>query len=88
MCDQLATLTDWRPWMTWILVESCARGGFFIEPGRVQGRVADLSESDRRDLALRIRTFRAVGHEAWCTTTDGTEQGPLVVRTERPDGSG
>jgi hypothetical protein len=26
-----------------------------------------------------------MGHEAWCTTIDGTVNGAILVRTERPD---
>ena len=48
-------------------------------------RLTSLAEGPRLDLTGRIRKFRAMGHEAWCTTLDGTPEGTILVRTERPD---
>jgi hypothetical protein len=87
VCGHPATVTDWRPSVSWIAVEECSCNGFFVWAGAFEKRLPRLTAVDRLDLAQRIRTFRAMGHEAWCTTTDGTVDGPLVVRTERPDRS-
>jgi hypothetical protein len=40
---------------------------------------------DRQGLVLQIRAYRATRREVWLTTTDGTVDGPLVIRIERPD---
>ena len=85
ICKQPATVTDWRPSLDWVAVEGCSCRGFFVWAGVYDARLATLTESDRLDLAMRIRKFRAMGHEAWCTTIDGTQEGTILVRTERPD---
>jgi hypothetical protein len=85
ICGLPAIVTDWRPRLEWIVVEDCSCGGFFLWTGLPQDRLANLSAADRDDLAARIRKFRAMGHEVWGATTDGTPHGPLVVRTARPD---
>ena len=59
--------------------------GLFVWAGIYGGRVASLTEADRLDLSARIRKFRVQGHETWCTTIDGTVNGAIIVRTERPD---
>jgi hypothetical protein len=87
VCGQSATVTDWRPSIDWVAVEGCSCRGFFVWAGVYEGRLATLSDGDRLDLAIRIRKFRAMGHEAWCTTIDGTPKGTILVRTERPDRS-
>src|SRR5262249_20467210 len=69
----------------WIAVEECRCNGFFALASVFEGRLPKLNAAERRDLSLRIRKFRGMGLEAWCTTTDGTVDGPLLVRTERPD---
>ena len=85
ICRHAATVTDWRPSVDWIAVEECSCDGYFVRASVFTGRLPKLSAADRRELALRIREFRGMGHEAWCLTTDGTVDGPLLVRTERPD---
>jgi hypothetical protein len=85
LCSHPATVTDWRPRLDWITVEGCPCGGFFVEARILEGRVPGLTAADRVDFAVRVRVFRAMGHEAWWTTLDGTETGPLVIRGERPD---
>ncbi len=85
VCGQSATVTDWRTSVDWVAIEGCSCRGFFIWAGIYGGRVASLTEADRLDLSARIRKFRVMGHEAWCTTIDGTVNGAILVRTERPD---
>jgi hypothetical protein len=41
-----------------------------------------LSAVDRENLLVRVGQFRSVGWDAWCVTSDGTVDGPLVVQTE------
>jgi hypothetical protein len=84
VCGQSATVTDWRPSVDWVAIEGCSCRGFFIWAGIYGSRVASLTEADRLDLSARIRTCRVMGHEAWCTTIDGTVNGAILVRTERP----
>lgn len=84
LCGLAATVTDWRPGVDWVVVEGCACGGFFVSAPLFEGRLATLSEADRRALALRIRWFRAKGREAWCVTTDGSGTGPLDIREGAP----
>src|SRR5262245_28430387 len=85
ICRYPATVTDWRPRVDWIAVEECRCNGFFALASVFEGRLPKLNAAERRDLSLRILKFRGMGLEAWCTTIDGTVDGPLLVRTERPD---
>jgi hypothetical protein len=85
VCGHPATGTDWRPRVDWIAIEGCSCHGFFLWAGLLEDRLAELVETQRQDLAARIRSVRAMGREAWCTTSDGTLTGPLVVRSEHPD---
>jgi hypothetical protein len=85
LCRQPVTLTDWRPEADWIAVEGCLCRGFLVWAPLLTERVRQLSPRQRQDLSNRIRAFRAGGHEAWLTTTDGTTTGPLVIRTKRPN---
>jgi hypothetical protein len=84
-CGRRATVTDWRPSVDWLVIEDCPCNGFFLWAGLPTARLTKLTRDTRKQLVLRVREFRARGREAWCTTEDGTETGPLVVRTERPD---
>jgi hypothetical protein len=84
LCAYPATLTDWRPeGADWIVVEQCPCAGFFVWAPILE-RVRTLPVQDRQNLARRVRGYR-LRHEAWLTTTDGTIEGLLVVRTDRPD---
>ena len=85
LCGFPAILTDW-PQTTWIVVEHCPCHGFSIWRPILE-RVRALPARDRHDLAHRVRAFRVLD-EAWIATTDGTVNGPLVVRTERRDRAG
>jgi hypothetical protein len=85
LCRQVASVTDWRPGLDWLVVEGCGCGDFFVAAAIYDHRLPSLSDADRRDLAARIRWFRAKGCEAWCTTADGTAAGTLQIRDERPD---
>jgi hypothetical protein len=85
LCVAPATITDWRLGLEWIAVEDWRCKGFFVWAPLWAERVRTLTALDRADVATQIRRFRAMGHEAWLTTTDGTLTGPLVVRTQRPD---
>jgi hypothetical protein len=88
LCVHSATMTDWRPGAEWIAVEDCPCAGFFVWAPLLTERVRRLAARNRQDLAHRIRAFRAMGHEAWLTTLDGTLTGALVVRTARPSRPG
>jgi hypothetical protein len=85
VCGEAATLTDWRPSVDWVAIENCSCQGYFLWAGVLEKRLPALAAAHRQELAARIRKVRAMGREAWCTTDDGTVQGPLVVRMERPD---
>jgi hypothetical protein len=85
LCAHPATITDWRPGAEWIAVEDCPCAGFFVWAPLLAERVRRLTGRQRQHHAHSIRAFRAIGHEAWLTTFDGTVTGPLVIRTERPD---
>ena len=85
ICRQAATVTDWRPSVDWLVVEGCDCGDFFATASLFETRLPKLLEAERRELGARIRWFRAKGAEAWCTTSDGTQTGQLVILDERPD---
>jgi hypothetical protein len=78
-------VTDWRPSVPWLAVEGCLCNGYFLWAQLTQRRLTQLTPEMRHNLSLRIIAVRATGSEAWCTTEDGTQTGPIVVRTERPD---
>ena len=84
MCGQPAMVMDWWPRAAWIVVEECSCDGFFVWTELVERRLSRLSP-ECRHLGGLVRDFRARGHEVWLTTADGTLDGPLVVRTARPD---
>jgi hypothetical protein len=83
LCGRPATLRDWRPRVDWIVVEGCPCDGFFLRGSLFDARLPSLSPADRGTLARRVRQFRAMRQEAWCTTTDGTTGGMLVAQTAR-----
>lgn len=85
LCRGPATVTDWRPGMDWIVAEGCPCGDFFARARVVEERLPRLTTVDRQGLVLQIRAYRATRREVWLTTTDGTVDGPLVIRIERPD---
>jgi hypothetical protein len=85
LCREPAALVDWRPGVDWVVIEQCPCDGFFIAGTVLDGRMAYLSDEERHELAQRVRMCRSAGREAWCTTADGTADGRLVIRTERPD---
>jgi hypothetical protein len=85
LCGESAMLVDWRPSLDWIVVEGCPCGGFYVAGSLIRARRLGFPAESREALADAVLKFRAIGHEAWCTTTEGRENGPLVVRTERPD---
>jgi hypothetical protein len=76
---------DWQPSAPWLAIEGCPCNGFFLWTGLTKKRLTQLTPEMRHTLSLRIIGVRAAGSEAWCTTEDGTETGPLVVRAVRPD---
>jgi hypothetical protein len=85
LCGHPAVLKDWRPSLDWVCVKGCPCDGFFVVGRILDTRLPSLPPVDREEVLIRVRQFRAMGHEAWCGTTDGTVDGPLVVRTQRPD---
>src|SRR5262245_22865589 len=85
VCGHPATVTVWRRSGNWLAIEGCPCNGFFVWAAIYEERLPRVPAADRLELALRIRESRAMGHEAWCATLDGTPEGPLVVRTVRPD---
>jgi hypothetical protein len=85
LCGLPASLRDWRPSVDWVVVEGCPCDGFFVSGSLLDERLPTLAAVDREELALRVRQFRAMKHEAWCATIDGTVGGTLVVRTTRPE---
>ena len=82
VCDHLATVTDWGPQLDWVAVEGCACNGFFVWAPLLDWRLPHLDQAEREALAARIRSVRAMGHEAWLTSG---LLGRLVILSERPD---
>jgi hypothetical protein len=85
VCGEAATHTDWRPRLPWVAIEGCTCGGYFVE---AEWRVPGLTARARRELAARIRGFRARKQEVWLTVTPprSTESvGRLTIRTRRPE---
>jgi hypothetical protein len=84
LCGRAAIITDWRPThLDWVVVEGCSCGDFFVSAPLFEHRLPRLAESERQALTSRIRWFRAKGAEAWCTTPDGSVDGPLDIRERR-----
>ena len=48
------------------------------------GRLDDIPWNERARLHARILELRTIQREAWLYTADGTPQGDLLVRTQRP----
>lgn len=84
LCGGAATITDWSPRHVWLTVDGCACRGFFVLNEVWNLRLAELPERERRELATRVRDWRAGGREAWISIEDGTLTGPLVIFPERP----
>ena len=42
LCREPATLTDWRPGLSWIGVEGCRCRGYFVRPEVLERRPDDL----------------------------------------------
>jgi hypothetical protein len=85
LCRGPAIVTDWRPGADWIAVENCPCGDFFAGAWLVEEGLPSLNTVERQGLIRRIWAYRATGREAWLTTTHSTVDGPLVIRTARPD---
>jgi hypothetical protein len=86
VCSQLATVTDWGP--TWLVIDGCRCSRFFVARETLEWRLARLGPAERAELAATILGFRAMGREAWVTTSDGTGiSGRLVILTESPEPS-
>jgi hypothetical protein len=86
VCEELATVTDWRPRLNWLVVENCPCIGFFVwGPLWEDGRLTRLTAEDRNTLIGRIRDHRARQSEAWLTTRSGAVTGALIIRDARPD---
>jgi hypothetical protein len=84
LCGEAAIVTDWRPSrLEWVVVEGCACGDFFVSAAVFKDRLPWMSHPEREALVARIRWFRSKGIEAWCTTIDGTVDGPLDIRQRR-----
>jgi hypothetical protein len=84
VCARAATIADWSPAQDWLTVEGCTCGGFFVWKGVWEFRIPNLTEGERQDLAVRVRSVRAKDREAWISTADGTLTGPLVIQADRP----
>ena len=78
-------ILDWRPSVEWASVEDCRCDAFFVWSVLLDGRLADATAVERARLHTRILELRTIHRDAWLYTTDGTPQGPLVVRMERPE---
>ena len=83
LCTSAATITDWQPLQSWLAIEGCPCGDYFIEKGLWDGRLRAMPQSDRETLGARIRAWRWTGREAWVSTVDGTVA-RLVISPERP----
>jgi hypothetical protein len=78
-------ILDWRPSVEWASIEDCRCDAFFIWTGLLHGdRLESILSDERSRLHARILELRANEREAWLHTADGTPDGPLIVRTERP----
>ena len=84
LCGGAATIADWSPRFDWLTVDGCPCRGFFVWKGVWNLRLPGMLERERRELATRVRDWRAGGREAWISIEDGTLTGPLVIFPERP----
>jgi len=71
LCGGSATVTDWAPVATWLAVEGCQCGGSLVWTPLWNGRLATVSDRERKDVMARVRAARRSGAEAWLTTSDG-----------------
>jgi hypothetical protein len=78
-------MVDWRPTLSWLVIEDCSCGGFFVAADALEWRLPRLTTAARAELSSTIQGFRAMDREAWLTTADGGISGRLVIHTERPD---
>jgi hypothetical protein len=79
-------ILDWRPSVPWASIEDCRCDAFYVWTALLdRGRFDVLPQEECARLRTRILELRAIQREAWLYTADGTPQGPLVVRTERPE---
>ena len=78
-------ILDWRPSVEWASVEDCRCDAFFVWTGLLDDRLPNATAEERARLHTRILELRAIQREAWLYTADGTPQGPLVVRMDRPE---
>jgi hypothetical protein len=85
VCRQPATVVDSRPSASWLVVEGCPCGGFFVAAEILEWRLPRLTTAGRMELSATIQGFRAMGREAWLMTADEGISGRLVIRIERPD---
>jgi hypothetical protein len=67
-----------------VVVEGCGCGGYFIETTLFDQRLTGVTRREREELAARVRGIPIMDRDAWITTTDGTMDGRLAVRIERP----
>ena len=76
---------DWRPSVPWVGIEDCQCDAFFVWGLLLDNdRLDILSQDECTRIRERIIELRTAQREAWLYTADGTPQGPLVVRMERP----
>jgi hypothetical protein len=70
----------------WASIEDCRCDAFFVWTSLLTtGRLGDIPSDERAGLHARILELRTIQREAWLYTADGTPQGDLLVRMERPD---
>jgi hypothetical protein len=84
LCGQAATLIDWRPAIDWVVVQGCPCYGFFVGGRILETRLPSLPAGAHENLAQDVQMLRGMGLEVWCTTTNGSVGGRLVIRAERP----
>ena len=85
LCGTPALVLDWRPSVDWASVEDCRCEAFFVWTVLLDGGPLNITLDERVRLQDRILELRAFQREAWLYPADGTPQGALIVRTERPD---
>jgi hypothetical protein len=87
VCQHPATLSDWPPLATWLVVDGCLCDGFYVWKPLWEFRLPLLPDAERRELGTRIREVRAHGTQVWLTTTNGRVRGSLILSAERPSAS-
>lgn len=83
LCQHPATITDWSPLTSWLAIEGCRCGSFFVWTALWDLRLRYLSDIERKHLSERIRLSGARG-DVWISTADGVTQGPIVISGTRP----